>query len=161
MTFQLTKFIVVLIVSRITSNQDKEKKKKIETETHKLERIRVLYKLNLCFKEHNNMVFQWKISILIAFCIVAVRRVHCSIEEEEHGVIYANRCEACKILAIELEAKLQETGKSHDVIEVGYAFTEINCRKNNAFLFSYFVNWYFRMIIKMCCFVHFYLQLFG
>lgn len=67
------------------------------------------------------MFFPWKVSILIAFCIVV--RVNCSIEEEEHGVIYANRCEACKILAIELEAKLQETGKSHDVIEVGYAFS--------------------------------------
>lgn len=63
------------------------------------------------------MVFPWKIGILIAFCIVVP--ANCSIEEEEHGVIYANRCEACKILAIELEAKLQETGKSHDVIEVG------------------------------------------
>lgn len=64
------------------------------------------------------MVFPWIIGILIAFCIVVP--ANCSIEEEEHGVIYANRCEACKILAIELEAKLQETGKSHDVIEVGY-----------------------------------------
>lgn len=65
------------------------------------------------------MLFLWKIGVLIAFCLIL--RVNCSIEEEEHGVIYANRCEACKILAIELEAKLQETGKSHDVIEVGYA----------------------------------------
>lgn len=65
------------------------------------------------------MLYPWKIGILIALCIVVP--ANCSIEEEEHGVIYANRCEACKILAIELEAKLQETGKSHDVIEVGYA----------------------------------------
>lgn len=64
------------------------------------------------------MIIPWKFVILIAFCIIVP--ANCSIEEEEHGVIYANRCEACKILAIELEAKLQETGKSHDVIEVGY-----------------------------------------
>lgn len=65
------------------------------------------------------MTFPCTISVFIAFCIVL--RVNCSIEEEEHGVIYANRCEACKILAIELEARLQETGKSHDVIDIGYA----------------------------------------
>lgn len=39
--------------------------------------------------------------------------------EEEHGVKYADRCEACKILAIELQGRLTKTGKSHDVIEVG------------------------------------------
>lgn len=39
--------------------------------------------------------------------------------EEDEGVIYANRCEACKILAIELQGRLTETGKSHDVIETG------------------------------------------
>lgn len=43
----------------------------------------------------------------------------CGIEEEEHGVIYANNCEACKILALELQDRLSETGKSHDVIETG------------------------------------------
>lgn len=42
-----------------------------------------------------------------------------SLAEEEHGVIYANNCEACKILALELQERLSETGKSHDVIETG------------------------------------------
>lgn len=41
------------------------------------------------------------------------------IMEEEHGVVYANPCEACKILATELEARLSETGRSHDVLELG------------------------------------------
>lgn len=40
--------------------------------------------------------------------------------EEEEGVKYADRCEACKILAIELQDRLTETGKSHDVIEMGW-----------------------------------------
>lgn len=40
--------------------------------------------------------------------------------EQEHGVRYPDRCETCKILAIELQERLQETGKSHDVIETGY-----------------------------------------
>lgn len=39
--------------------------------------------------------------------------------EEEHGVIYANNCEACKFLATELQERLSETGKSHDVLEIG------------------------------------------
>jgi len=45
--------------------------------------------------------------------------------EEEQGVRYANRCEACKILATELEARLGETGKSHDVIEIGYSVDDV------------------------------------
>lgn len=39
--------------------------------------------------------------------------------EEEHGVIYANRCETCKILATELESRLSETGKTRAVLELG------------------------------------------
>lgn len=39
--------------------------------------------------------------------------------EEKEGVKYADKCEACKILATELQARLTETGKSHDVIEIG------------------------------------------
>lgn len=49
----------------------------------------------------------------------AVLYVKCTIEEEEHGVKYANLCEACKILSNELEERLVETGKSHDVIRAG------------------------------------------
>lgn len=39
--------------------------------------------------------------------------------EEDEGVRYADRCEACKILATELQDRLSETGKSHDVLEMG------------------------------------------
>lgn len=39
--------------------------------------------------------------------------------EENEGVRYADRCEACKILATELQDRLSETGKSHDVLEMG------------------------------------------
>lgn len=58
--------------------------------------------------------------IVVLFALSVCIGVKGSIEEEEHGVIYANRCEACKILANELEERLKETGRSHDVIEVGY-----------------------------------------
>jgi len=38
----------------------------------------------------------------------------------EDDVKFATPCEVCKIVSNELEARLQETGKSHDVIETGY-----------------------------------------
>jgi len=41
-------------------------------------------------------------------------------EEKLYGVKYAQECEVCKYLVIELENRLSETGKSHDVIEMGY-----------------------------------------
>jgi len=36
-------------------------------------------------------------------------------------VEYANRCEVCKTLAVEIEARLAETGKIHEVLETGYS----------------------------------------
>jgi len=41
-------------------------------------------------------------------------------EEEMYGVKYARDCEVCKYVVVELENRLSETGKSHDVIEMGY-----------------------------------------
>lgn len=55
-----------------------------------------------------------KLVILLATILVATAG-----PEEDEGVKYADRCEACKILALELQGKLTETGKSHDVIELG------------------------------------------
>ncbi|XP_003739260.1 protein canopy 4 [Galendromus occidentalis] len=40
--------------------------------------------------------------------------------EKQYGVRYADTCEVCKYLVTELDAELQLTGKSHDVIETGY-----------------------------------------
>ncbi|XP_020800446.1 LOW QUALITY PROTEIN: protein canopy 4-like, partial [Drosophila serrata] len=48
-------------------------------------------------------------------------------------VRYANRCEACKILAAELEARLGETGKSHDVIEIGYSLDDVKPKKRTEY----------------------------
>lgn len=67
------------------------------------------------------MLSQRKFYLLIAISICIIFGVNCSIEEEEHGVIYANRCEACKILATELTDRLKETGKSREVIDIGYS----------------------------------------
>ncbi|EFN89630.1 protein canopy 4 [Harpegnathos saltator] len=49
--------------------------------------------------------------------------------EEEQGVKYANKCEVCKVLAVELEARLDETGKTHDVLEIGYSVDDIIPKK--------------------------------
>lgn len=43
-----------------------------------------------------------------------------SVEEEMYGVKYAQECEVCKYFVIELEDRLKETGKSHEVLETGY-----------------------------------------
>jgi len=47
-----------------------------------------------------------------------------SFEEEAYGVKYANDCEVCKYLVIELEGRLQKTAKTHEVIETGYGFDD-------------------------------------
>lgn len=52
---------------------------------------------------------------------------------EEHGVKYANQCEACKIMATELEARLAETGKTHDVLEIGYSVDDIAPKKRKEY----------------------------
>lgn len=60
-----------------------------------------------------------QISTFLLLLSLAVCYVNGTIEEEEHGVKYANRCEACKVLSNELQERLLETGKSHDVISTG------------------------------------------
>ncbi|XP_044253659.1 protein canopy 4 [Tribolium madens] len=52
-----------------------------------------------------------------------------AVTEEDEGVKYANRCEVCKILAVELESRLEETGKTHDVIETGYEVDDVKPKK--------------------------------
>lgn len=59
-------------------------------------------------------------SILFIFSLIII--VVIGSPEEDEGVKYADQCEACKILAIELQDRLTETGKSHDVLELGYVF---------------------------------------
>lgn len=65
------------------------------------------------------MLAHRKFSVWFAITACIIFGVNCSVEEEEHGVIYANRCEACKILATELTDRLKETGKSREVIDLG------------------------------------------
>ncbi|XP_011172828.1 protein canopy 4 [Solenopsis invicta] len=53
--------------------------------------------------------------------------------EEEHGVKYANKCEVCKVLATELEARLDETGKTRDVLEFGYSVDDVAPKKKKEY----------------------------
>ncbi|ETN63896.1 ctg4a [Anopheles darlingi] len=53
--------------------------------------------------------------------------------EENEGVKYADRCEACKVLATELQARLSETGRSRDVIELGYSLDDVKPKKRTEY----------------------------
>ncbi|XP_054168052.1 protein canopy homolog 3-like [Oppia nitens] len=59
-------------------------------------------------------------AIIATICLAEEK----SVEEEVYGVKYANNCEVCKYLVIELEERLKQTGKTHDVIETGYGFDD-------------------------------------
>ncbi|XP_014611428.1 PREDICTED: protein canopy homolog 3 [Polistes canadensis] len=76
------------------------------------------------------------IKMFLLFCVTYfVFFVPClaSKELEEHGVKYANQCEACKVVATELEARLDETGKTHDVLEIGYSVDDIAPKKRKEY----------------------------
>lgn len=53
--------------------------------------------------------------------------------EEDIGVKYANKCEVCKILATELQGKLDDTGKIHDIIEIGYSLDDVQPKKRTKY----------------------------
>ncbi|XP_066249253.1 protein canopy 4 [Euwallacea similis] len=76
------------------------------------------------------LYFRGRFTILI-FSIIIVN-VN-ALNEEDEGVKYANRCEVCKILAIELQSRLEETGKTHDVIETGYSLDDIKPKKKKEY----------------------------
>jgi protein canopy 3/4 len=62
-------------------------------------------------------------SVKIFLLVLSINYVCAGEQEraaEDQGVKYADKCEACKVLAIELQGRLTETGKSHDVLEMGF-----------------------------------------
>lgn len=72
---------------------------------------------------------------LIAVCAASVlcnRDVEVK-TEEDLGVKYASRCEVCKVLATELQSRLEETGKVHDVIEIGYSLDDVQPKKKKKY----------------------------
>lgn len=62
---------------------------------------------------------RFKLGVLAFLLLISQNQILAGSPEEEHGVKYADNCEACKILAAELDDRLKETGKSHVVIETG------------------------------------------
>lgn len=66
----------------------------------------------------------------ILLCFISIYFTNAN---DDNGVQYANRCEACKILAVELESRLQETGKSNDVLEIGYSIDEVKPKKKKEY----------------------------
>lgn len=75
---------------------------------------------------------QSAIKFVILFLFVPV---YCVTEspEEQQGVKYANKCEVCKVVATELEARLDETGKTHDVLEIGYSVDDVQPKKKKEY----------------------------
>ncbi|XP_045761463.1 protein canopy 4 [Maniola jurtina] len=76
-----------------------------------------------------------KITLLVVVCATSIL---CSRDvevktEEDLGVKYANRCEVCKVLATELQSRLEETGKVHDVIEIGYSLDDVQPKKKTKY----------------------------
>lgn len=74
----------------------------------------------------------------IALLAVCAASILCSRDvevktEEDLGVKYANRCEVCKVLATELQSRLEETGKVHDVIEIGYSLDDVQPKKKKKY----------------------------
>ncbi|KAB0793227.1 hypothetical protein PPYR_12847 [Photinus pyralis] len=74
------------------------------------------------------MRFSSFIFILLNFLVAVHGRT-----EEDEGVKYADKCEVCKILAVELEQRLQETGKSRDVLETGYSLDDVKPKKKKEY----------------------------
>lgn len=104
-----------------------------------------------------------------------VNTVICGPEEEE-GVKYADKCEGeqramktfdsentwillnyrtslkiffsvCKVVATELEARLDETGKSSDFLEIGYSLDDVAPKKRKEYKKSWVLKeWHFCLL---------------
>ncbi|BET01512.1 TLR4 regulator and MIR-interacting MSAP [Nesidiocoris tenuis] len=70
---------------------------------------------------------KWTIVFVLCFNFVHLQT------PEDEGVKYANTCEVCKILAIELENRLDETGKTSQVLEIGYSVDDVKPKKKKSY----------------------------
>lgn len=72
---------------------------------------------------------------ILVYLLTTVSIIHNEevLTEEDVGVKYANKCEVCKILATELQGRLEETGKIHDVIEIGYSLDDVQPKKKTKY----------------------------
>ncbi|XP_075231405.1 protein canopy 4-like isoform X2 [Lycorma delicatula] len=90
--------------------------------------IRCVFWSRLCCGGNIEMSSLFCIFVIIVFSL----QVNSKTEEDE-GVKYANKCEVCKILAIELESRLEETGKTSDVLELGYSLDDVKPKKRKEY----------------------------
>lgn len=67
-------------------------------------------------------------SIFIILLLLATVQIKAK-DDSDYGVLYPTDCEVCKYYATELEVRLKETGKTHDVIETGYGLDAIKKKK--------------------------------
>ena len=74
----------------------------------------------------------FKVCLLI---YLFINTIYCGPEEQE-GIKYASKCVVCKVLATELEARLDETGKTSGVIEIGYSIDDIAPKKRKEYKMS-------------------------
>ncbi|XP_047537098.1 protein canopy 4 [Vanessa atalanta] len=81
-----------------------------------------------------HLIMVCRFLIFISCFIVALSNTNVEVKNEEDlGVKYANRCEVCKILATELQSRLEETGKIHDVLEIGYSLDDVQPKKRTKY----------------------------
>ncbi|KAI1291887.1 Protein canopy -like protein 3 [Halotydeus destructor] len=73
--------------------------------------------------------------VLLSLHILITLAEEKTVEDEKYGVRYATDCEVCKYTAIELADKLEETGKTDDVVETGYHYIDTS-RKKKKYKFS-------------------------
>ena len=59
--------------------------------------------------------------LLMQYKLTNTQTEDSDLAEKEYGVKYANTCEVCKFLAIELESRFRQLGQTSHVIEVGYS----------------------------------------
>ncbi|XP_043478608.1 protein canopy homolog 3 [Leptopilina heterotoma] len=77
--------------------------------------------------------------VIFQIIIVAINLINVVVgggPEEAEGVKYADKCEVCKVVVTELENRLQETGKTHDIIETGYSLDDVKSKTKTQYSLS-------------------------
>ncbi|XP_046661012.1 protein canopy 4-like [Homalodisca vitripennis] len=81
-------------------------------------------------KKYNSLLNLFRFLLIILTTLV---RLGSGGPEENEGVKYANKCEVCKIVSHELQARLEETGKVQEVLEIGYSLDDVKPKKKTQY----------------------------
>ena len=63
----------------------------------------------------------------LALCVIIMTRTLImadKFDEENYGVKYADSCEVCKIVSLEISSALEKSASKHEVIETGYSMEQ-------------------------------------